>query len=422
MKKVKEQLKPFRIPIFLLLGLGIVYILFNVVVPKVKSIQINKSPIVGLKVTNNQVYNLETGIKEQDFLVEAKHENGKFAPLATEKFEVSPKQVASYGKTTKVTVKLKDNPEIKAITTVKNERKEIVSFDIGKPNRKDVKAVLYSNGELAFEGKGDVLQYDKNSFPWKENLDVVIRSVTFEDEVAPLSMDFWFSDMTEIEYIDKLPVSVESISGMCSGCEMLKKAPEWSKCKNLLDISYAFEGCIALEEIPALTKSIRTAAGMCTDCLSLEITPDMRSATDLENAESMFYNCQALITADTMPPHVENIDSMYENCINLKEAPELPESVTSMKNIFANNMSLRTGARIPSNVYAIEGAYSYCTKLKGEIVIDANPESYQSFLSDACTATKVNLTGKSSLLNEIALTNKLNNVTVNGAAPAQPRR
>ena len=148
----------------------------------------------------------------------------------------------------------------------------------------------------------------------------------------------------------------------------------------------------------------------------------MTKATDLKNTENMFYNCQSLITAEAMPPYVENIDSMYENCINLKVAPKLPESVVSMRNVFANNMSLRDGTRIPSNAYAIDGAYSGCSKLKGEIVIDANPDSYQSFLHDACTATKVNLIGKSSLLNEIALTHRLYNVTVNGQVPAQPKQ
>lgn len=56
---------------------------------------------------------------------------------------------------------------------------------------------MYSNGELEFTGKGNVKNIEKKKMPWETYEDAddnPIISVVFQDEVAPISMDYWFKD------------------------------------------------------------------------------------------------------------------------------------------------------------------------------------------------------------------------------------
>lgn len=118
---------------------------------------------------------------------------------------------------------------------MKNHRDAILRFNCGNPNLKSVKATLYDNGELCFEGKGDVLQFE--NFPWLDSYDqqddYPIESVTFEDGVTPVVMDNWFNGLETLEYVGKLPSSIESLNATFSGCIALKEGADWSACTNL---------------------------------------------------------------------------------------------------------------------------------------------------------------------------------------------
>ena len=57
------------------------------------------------------------------------------------------------GATTKVTIK---KEKWACTVNVKNKRQIIAEFECGKPNLKDVKATIYSNGELSFTGNGNI--------------------------------------------------------------------------------------------------------------------------------------------------------------------------------------------------------------------------------------------------------------------------
>ena len=61
--------------------------------------------------------------------------------------------------------------------------------------------------------------------------------------------------------------------------------------------------------------------------------------------------------------------------------------------------------------------YSGCGKLQGELIIDANPEEYSSFLDGVANATTLNLKGNSKILDLLANTNEGNNIRVNGREP-----
>lgn len=416
MRKILKQLKLFKIPLILIGVFAILYLITAVIIPTYQRIQAYKTPIVSIEGSNEEEYAQGMEIRKGDFYIMATHEDGKQAGLREEEFNISTTVPATTGDTTEVVVTLESNPRISTLVQVKNERHKVAEVSCGSPKLDAVKAVLYSNGELSFEGSGDVLQYDRNMFPWQNMGEQSITSVTFEPDVLPASMDYWFQTMADLTYIGPLPKSVESIVGMCYGCSSLTDAPEWKQCSNLLDVSNAFEDCILLKNIPAIPSSVRTASYMCRGCVELQDAPDMSQATSLVNATGMYENCKKLTTT-TDAPAIEIMDYMYAYCINLKSMPKISKSTKSMSRAFENNVSLVEVTKIPKHVTDVSGCFDNCPKISGTLKIDANPESYVGFLANTCNATKLDLTGKSSMLNELALTHTNYNVTINGAAP-----
>ena len=407
MRKILKQLKLFKIPLILIGVFAILYLITAVIIPTYQRIQAYKTPIVSIEGSNEEEYAQGMEIRKGDFYIMATHEDGKQAGLREEEFNISTTVPATTGDTTEVVVTLESNPRISTLIQVKNERHKVAEVSCGSPKLDAVKAVLYSNGELSFEGSGDVLQYDRNMFPWQNMGEQSITSVTFEPDVLPASMDYWFQAMADLTYIGPLPKSVESIVGMCYG---------WKQCSNLLDVSNAFEDCILLKNIPAIPSSVRTASYMCRGCVELQDAPDMSQATSLVNATGMYENCKKLTTT-TDAPAIEIMDYMYAYCINLKSMPQISKSTKSMSRAFENNVSLVEVTKIPKHVTDVSGCFDNCPKISGTLKIDANPESYVGFLANTCNATKLDLTGKSSMLNELALTHTNYNVTINGAAP-----
>ncbi len=72
--------------------------------------------------------------------------------------------------------------------------KTVATFKVGDPVASDVKAVLDTDGILKFTGSGDTQIYEnQESVPWRKYKDD-IRQVTFENDVAPNNLNYYFSD------------------------------------------------------------------------------------------------------------------------------------------------------------------------------------------------------------------------------------
>lgn len=206
---VKEAMKPFKKPLIAAIILFLVYILVAKVIPLVNDIRAQKTPIVSIEASNEEVYHQNTRIKKSDFKVYAIHETGAKSRVDTDQFEISTDKPKQTGKITKVTVTMdRFTCEVK----VKNDRKKLASFACGSPELSDVHAVVYSNGELCFEGKGDILIFDE--YPWKSydgSRDNPITSVSFEKEVTPKNLDRFFYGISSMQYVESIPESVESM-------------------------------------------------------------------------------------------------------------------------------------------------------------------------------------------------------------------
>lgn len=417
MQKIKDAITPFKKPLIILLIFGVFFIIVKGIIPAVNEKNAAKTPIVKIEAKNDKTYKNGAKITASDFEVKGIHKDGKKTSLRPKDFEVSKTAPAKIGKFTTVTLSLKTDKTISCKVNVKNERKKVETFACGNPKMDSVKAVLYSNGELCFEGKGDIVQYESGSYPWQQySGDTVIQSVSFGKGVKPESLDYTFANMTNITYVDAIPSSVQSLCGTFIGDTALKETPDVSNCKNLLDMSKTYQES-GIEKAVAIQESVRNADSCFENCTEIQIAPDMSKATGLISAKAMFSGCKKIAKL-SLAPNVEDIENICRNCINLKEMPEIPETVKNMDSAFYGNTRLKKVTNIPQNVEKASSCFNGCTKLEGMLWIDANPKEYSGFLGDAVTATTLDLQGNSKMLDVLANTAEDNlNITVNGKQP-----
>lgn len=418
MKVIQDMWEAFKIPIIILTVLGLFFVTTSKIIPFINEKRYGKSPVVSIEAENQKVYSKSTKIKESDFKVYAVHENGKKTKVDSDDYKLSTSKPRSIGKYTPVTITLNSDQSVSVKTKVKNKRDAVVKFNCGTPKLKDVKAVLYSNGELCFEGKGDVLSF--NNYPWLEyDGDVEITAVTFKKEVQPKIMDNWFTGLATLESVGKIPASVVSMVETFNGCESLLRGADWSACSNLNNVTGLYKGCSSLTKVPSLTPSIVVADEMCSGCSVLESCPDMSQANSLESTNSMMEECTAISNAN-VGPLVVTMDRMFSGCINLNKMPAIPDSVTTMANAFENCSSMTTLTSIPVNAKNINNCFTGCKMIEGDLPINGTPENYSGCFQGAAIATKVNLIGVYATVNTIAYESDNRNILVNGKVAINP--
>lgn len=359
-------------------------------------------------------------IKITQFNIRAQHANGMETSLAADDVHLNKTLPEYTGDTTDLTFVLNDDETIIAQTQVKNKREPLFYFSCGTPNIDDVHAVYYSNGELCFEGKGDVLQYTSSTYPWKsydgqdEN---PIISVSFSDGITPKNLDGWFSDMPTLVFVKNIPDTVESMWDTFANDTSLQYTPNWSECAELKNLKGTFYNCTALQSVTyQFPETVTNASNMFYGCTSLQQTPDFKVANSLENGTSMFEECSKLRTS-TVPSNMRYMDAMFKNCINLRDMPEIPDTVVTMSESFSGCTSMESVTVIPEFVTNVSNCFNGCDKISGMLWVDANPESFDACFEGACVATTVDLQGNSEYLDVLANTGTEKNITVFGKSP-----
>lgn len=423
LKSIGNQLKPFKNGIIVGGIFLLVLFVLKVVFPTINEMLANQTPITEIEATNNKEYKIDDQIKPEDFSIVATHENGRKSKISSSEIDISTKNIKPIGKTTTVTVVMKNDEAIKCEVKVKTSRKKIVSFTCGYPNIKDVKAVIYSNGELCFEGTGDIMTFDEGNMPWRdyeEKKEYPIRSVSFGKGVTPSNLNYFFEKLPELTYIDKIPGTVQSMVRTFADCPKITTTGDWSECSVLLNITECYEENDELLNIAALPVNVRTSARTFADCGKLMTPPDMSQAVNLVNCTEMFQDCKSLVSA-VMAPNIVVAEGMYAGCINLKEVPVLPETLENMKSMFEGDVSLEKGNLIPQSVTQLSNCFKKCEFLSGEITINCNAQEFGGMFSAACLATKINLVGESIMLDAYANTkeNNVNSIFVNSVQANQ---
>lgn len=425
MNKFLETIRPFRMPLILVGVLLVVFLVATQVMPLITNLTAEDSPITGIEASTDKVYLSGEEIQVSDFSAQAIHEDGSKTRLASDEINVQTDTIYPVGATSMVTIALAEDRNITCEVEVSVEREPILGFECGYPELDSVTAVLYSNGELCFEGEGDVLVFAEGEYPWldyEEMDESPILAVSFEEGVEPTNMNYWFEGCETLTYIDRIPSSVTTMVRTFKDCISLIASGDWSACENLLNISEAYSGCTVLGTASPIPSSVRTANNTYENCVNLQSDADVSEATSLLSAQYMYSGCSKLIEAE-LAPNIVDMTGMFENCINLQAMPNVPDSVDVMDGTFSGCSTLETLTVIPVGVSTMERCFENCEVISGDLTINADCEDFQNMFAGAALATKVNLIGTSKLLDAYANTydgfqeNDRYGVFVNGEWP-----
>ena len=231
-----------------------------------------------------------------------------------------------------------------------------IQWEIGSPTASDVIAVLYDDGNLSFEGNGDVQEYPAGRVPWYSNR-AKILSGSFEDGVAPKSLAWYFSSCPNLTKVESLPNGVESVRGIFSSCYKLEKSPAIPD--SVKDMTAAFDDCLIFSEAPVL--------------------PD-----GVTNLSSTFRLCRALTQAPAIPDGVTTLASTFDGCSKLTQAPAIPDSVTTLERAFSASAIVEAPV-IPNSVTNMVSAFSSCASLvKAPVIPNSVTNMSSTFV--ACTS------------------------------------
>ena len=160
-----------------------------------------------------------------------------------------------------------------------------------------------------------------------------------------------------------------------------------------------FENCETLTNITCIPGSVKTLNWTFDVYTALEKMPQI--GYGVEDMRGTFSGCSELKKIVELPDTVENLRYTFANCSSLQEVPNIPSSVTNMRQTFWNCTGLgKIEITIPESVTNIHQTFAGCTNLEGTIIVNCNPEDYENFLQG--TTKPITLTGKSTMLNQIA--------------------
>ena len=150
----------------------------------------------------------------------------------------------------------------------------------------------------------------------------------------------------------------------------------------IIDMSQAFQGCIALEYCPDIPNSVVYLSQTFAECTALKTPPKI--SANVENMQICFG--QSGIT--TMPDlrhcsKLTTLASAFFNCHNIVDASDfyIPESVTNCGSLFNGSQNIKTAPRIPSTVRKITNIFKNCPALEGTVYIDTlAPDGYSAAL------------------------------------------
>lgn len=410
-----DMLGTFKKPLIIMAVAIVMLLIFCVAMPAMNESKSYKTPITEIKAENEKVYLTTDEILPEDFSVTAVHEDGAETPLDSTEIELSRTSVEPVGAKTTVTLTYKEDASVYCDADVSVQRDKIMGFECGYPDVTNVVAVLYSNGELCFEGEGDTLVANEGNYAWKEKSDSIL-SVSFEKGVQPRVMDEWFSGMELLSYVAQIPASVQSMKDTFAECIGLTSIADWTGCRNLLNIDGCYKSCSSLKYTVPVSSSVIRANEAFSQCPMLQKTPNLSGSSSLVKCQNMFSGCTRLVSV-TVPPNAEDITGMFMGCTNLQIMPSVPQSVKIMDSAFADCTAMKSMAEIPSSVDSMKNCFSGCQFLQGTAVIHANPNELSDCFAGACIATKLDLTGTSLILDAFANTNEEYMITVNGRKP-----
>lgn len=288
--------------------------------------------------------------------------------------------------------------------TIPITRTPVVEYSIGYPDYDDVKATVYSNGDLIITGEGEIRAFAKNNLPWNKD---VYTYVDIAPTIEIRNMDYWFSENENLLECKTLPKTVESTVGTFQGCKMLKESPEYFQCTELRLTDNMFRDCVSLKKADTIPVSVISAVNMFSNCSSMETAPDVMKAGNLLYAAGMFSGCSKLVRPAQLPNSVISMPNCFSGCINLHSTSVFPVKIEDISGCYAGCKSLEEATPIPESVLNYAECFKGCRDLSGRLEINTDSSNFKSLLSGAVTTGKeLRLSGNCGYLIDIQQSSK----------------
>lgn len=335
--------------------------------------EIRELDIISINVTEIQdTFDANSGeIDKAGIEVTAIISTGESVILAPEEYEIEPETVPERGHDFDITLSSVVNPEVKTSVNCLIAREVYEEYPIELTEPENVKAVLYTNGDLEIVGCGEVKTFTSASVPWQTSGDGVraLCLTWIDPEVVIETMDSWFSGNTEfLGMLCEIPDSTRSMIATFSDCTSLIYCPEFSSAVSLTDMTETFSGCTSLIDVNPLPGNLRVAERTFYGCSSLIEAADTSACVKLENMISCYEECVSLAKTST-PDTVKYMDNCYKNCINIQTG-KLPDQLVSGVGTFAGCTQLkRIRGSIEPACEDYSGMFQDCRSLSGTVSV-----------------------------------------------------
>ena len=233
----------------------------------------------------------------------------------------------------------------------------------------------------------------------KGSIPMFIKNIEDNCWTAVTSASATFYNINGLITPPKLPNTVINLRETFLNCKNLMAMPEIPS--DVTNMRSTFNGCsklINVKDIPSKVTDMGSTFQGCTSLESFGTIPD-----SVIILITTFYNCQNLKTIEHIGNEVKDMSRAFANCLQLTGIPNIPQSVENMTMAFSNcNNITNVSIMIPKTVQEFEGAFASCSKMEGNVEMNAKPQNYKyCFLGCATDGTGLTITGTSEILQKL---------------------
>ena len=274
---------------------------------------------------------------------------------------------------------------------------EGTGYDINfKP---EATAMLYSDNSFVFqegadieEGKTLVASYtnfeDITTSPRWNGKQKNFTSVSFNTEIAPVSMNQWFvgarNMKANISTFTNLNMNnVTSMFSTYNNCSNLTGSPVCGD--NVINMYYTYSNCSNLTGSPVCGEKVTNMARTYFNCYNLTGSPVC--GNNVTSMGSTYSNCYNLTGFPVCGDNVTDMYYTYGECYNLTGSPVCGEKVTNMTNTYYNCCNLTGSPVCGDNVTNMGSTYENCSNLTGSPVCGNNVTNMSNTYSNCSNLT-----------------------------------
>ena len=258
-------------------------------------------------------------------------------------------------------------------------RPVLAKYEIGSPVASDVIATLYADGELVFDGSGNMKTFSFDT-PWYDDRNS-ITTISFKEgnTIQPINIATLFYGLTNIASIDLSNFDTSNVTNMSSmfgSCPNLITIEGLSNfdTSNVTDMSNMFRTCNSLMSLDLSsfnTSKVTNMSGMFYICPSLTSIEglsnfDTSSVTDMS---MMFYNCNSLTSSITiMNPNITSYTEMFSGCSILSDAEFIVYYTDGCKEVAKNMVNTKSSnSNVILNILVV-GTYEIGNPVASDVV------------------------------------------------------